>query len=95
MANPLSTFCYLSAQRNAFGQLVDSQLAIEVALLRGDSNLEDDYNGDHDGDQKEAHTVDHHLQIGAAGRGVRRDSQMWNSVEQGGGEKQGELSWIS
>lgn len=31
--NPLSTFCYLSAQGDAFGQLVDSQLTVEVPLL--------------------------------------------------------------
>ncbi len=32
-SNPLSTFCYLSAQRDALGQLVDGQLTVEVTFL--------------------------------------------------------------
>lgn len=59
--NPLSTFCYLSAQGDAFGQLVDSQLTAEVTLLGGGANLNNNSDGNHDDDEKEAHAVDDHL----------------------------------
>lgn len=72
--NPLSTFCYLSAQGDAFGQLVDGQLTVEVALLGGGANLDDNCDGNHDGDEKEAHTVDDHLQVGVVGWWIVRDS---------------------
>lgn len=72
--NPLSTFCYLSAQGDAFGQLVDGQLAVEVALLRGGADLDDDRDGDHDRDEEEAHAVDDHLQVGVVGWRIVRDS---------------------
>lgn len=65
--NPLSTFCYLSAQGDALGQLVDSHLAVEVTLLGGRADLDDDGDGDHHGDEKEAHTVDDDLQVGVVG----------------------------
>lgn len=45
--NPLSTFCYLSAQGDALGQLVDGHLAVEVTLLGRGADLDDDGNGDH------------------------------------------------
>lgn len=68
--NPLSTFCYLSAQWDALGQLVDGQLAVEVALLGGGAQLDDDGDGRHDGDEEAAHAVDDHLQVGVVGRRV-------------------------
>lgn len=70
ISNPLSTFCYLSAQRDAFGQLVDGQLTVEVTLLGWGANLDNNHDGYHDGDEKEAHTVDDHLQVGVVGWGV-------------------------
>lgn len=82
--NPLSTFCYLSAQRDAFGQLVDGELAVEVALFRGHANLDDDGDGDHDGDEEEAHAVDHNLQVGMVGRRVVGDSQAVGEEMRGG-----------
>lgn len=71
--NPLSTFCYLSAQRDAFGQLVDGQLTVEVTLLWGGANLHDNCDGNHDRDEKEAHAVDDHLQVGVVGWRIVRD----------------------
>ena len=65
--NPLSTFCYLSAQRDALGQLVDGQLAVEVALLRRRADLDNDRDGDHDGDEEEAHAVDDDLHVSVVG----------------------------
>lgn len=74
--NPLSTFCYLSAQGDAFGQLVDGQLAVEVALLRGGADLDDDRDGNHDCDEEEAHAVDDDLQVGVVGWRIVWDSWM-------------------
>lgn len=71
--NPLSTFCYLSTQGDAFGKLVDSQLTVEVTLLGGSPNLDNNRNGDHDGDEKEAHAIDDHLQVGMVSRWIVRD----------------------
>lgn len=80
-SNPPSTFCYLSAQRDALGQLVNGQLAVEVALLGRGANLHDDCDGDHDGDEEEAHAVDDDLQVGVVGRRIVWDGWM---VEGGG-----------
>lgn len=71
--NPLSTFCYLSAQGDAFGQLVDGQLTVEVTLLWGGANLDNNRDGNHDSDEKEAHTVDDNLQVGVVGWSIVRD----------------------
>lgn len=73
MWNPLSTFCYLSAQWDALGQLVDGQLAVEVALLGGGAQLDHDGDGRHDGDEEAAHAVDDHLQVGVVGQRVVGD----------------------
>lgn len=73
MWNPLSTFCYLSAQRDALGQFVHGQLAVEVALLGGGAQLDHDGDGGHDGDEEAAHAVDDHLQVGVVGLRVVGD----------------------
>lgn len=79
--NPLSTFCYLSAQRDAFSQLVHSQLTVEVALLGGVANLDNNYDGNHDCDEEEAHTVDDHLQIRVVGRRIVWDGYTWMETQ--------------
>lgn len=67
MSNPLSTFCYLSAQGDAFSQLVDSQLTVEVTFLGRGAHLDDDGHGHHDSNEEEAHAVDQHFQVGLVG----------------------------
>lgn len=62
-ANPPSTFCYLSAQRDALGQLVHSHLAMEVALLGAALHLVDDDRAHHTGDQEGPGAVDNNLQV--------------------------------
>lgn len=83
--NPLSTFCYLSVQGDALGQLVHGHLAVEVALLGRGADLHHDGDGDHHGDEEEAHAVDDHLQVGVVGLMVVGDG--WGG---GGGETRGE-----
>lgn len=61
--NPLSTFCYLSAQGDALGQLVHGQLAVEVCLLGGALQLVDDDGHHHAGDEEGSNAVDDDLQV--------------------------------
>lgn len=62
---------------------MDGQLAVEVALLGGGADLEDDADGDHDSDEEEAHAVDDHLQVGVVGWRVVGDG--WMVEGRGGG----------
>lgn len=62
-ANPPSTFCYLSAQRDALGQLVHSHLAMEVTLLGAALHLVDDDRAHHTGDEEGPGAIDDDLQI--------------------------------
>lgn len=62
-ANPLSTFCYLSAQRDALGQLVHGHLAVEVTLLGATLHLVDDDRPHHAGDEEGPRAVDDDFQI--------------------------------
>lgn len=71
-ANPLSTFCYLSAQRDALGQLVHGHLAVEVTLLGATLHLVDDDRAHHAGDEEGPRAVDDDLQV--EGRGHHRRS---------------------
>ena len=62
-ANPPSTFCYLSAQRDALGQLVHGHLAVEVTLLGAALHLVDDDGAHHTGDKEGPGTIDDDLQV--------------------------------
>lgn len=62
-ADPPSTFCYLSAQRDALGQLVHSHLAMEVTLLGATAHLVDDDRAHHAGDQEGPSAVDDDFQV--------------------------------
>lgn len=62
-ANPPSTFCYLSAQRDALGQLVHGHLAMEVTLLGATLHLVDDDRAHHAGDEEGPGAVDDDLQV--------------------------------
>lgn len=72
-SNPLSTFCYLSAQRDALGQLVDSQLAVEVTFFGRAVHFGQDGDHHHHTDEEEAHAVDQHLQVGLVWQWSRRN----------------------
>lgn len=61
--DPPSTFCYLSAQRDALGQLVHSHLAMEVTLLGAAPHLVDDDRAHHAGDQEGPGAIDNDLQV--------------------------------
>lgn len=91
--NPLSTFCYLSAQGDAFGQLVDSQLAVEVRLLGGGSHLDDNSCGHHEGNNKETRTVDDDFQVGVVGWRIVWDRWMGERRVTGLGWG-GQLPWM-
>lgn len=52
---------------------MDGERAVEVALLRRGADLDNNRDGDHDGDEEEAHAVDDDLQVGVVGRRVVRD----------------------
>lgn len=84
--NPLSTSCYLPVEGDALGQLVHGHLAAEVALLVGGADLHHDGDGDHHGDEEEAHAVDDHLQVGVVGRRVVGDG--WTGETQVSGDSQ-------
>lgn len=62
-ANPLSTSCYLSAQRDALGQFVHGHLAMEVTLLGATLHLVDDDRAHHAGDEEGPCAVDDDLQV--------------------------------
>lgn len=62
-ANPPSTFCYLSAQRDALGQLVHGHLAVEVTLLGAALHLVDDDGAHHAGDEEGPGAIDDDLQV--------------------------------
>lgn len=72
-SNPLSTFCYLSAQRDALGQLVDGQLAVEVTFLGRAVHFGQHGGHHHHTDEEEAHAVDQHLQVGLVWQWSRRN----------------------
>lgn len=80
-ANPPSTFCYLSAQRDALGQLVHSHLAMEVALLGATLHLVDDDRAHHTGDQEGSRAVDNDLQVERRGHHGWSLFQGWVSVD--------------
>lgn len=62
-ANPPSTFCYLSAQRDALGQLMHGHLAVEVTLLGAALHLVDDDGAHHTGDEEGPGAIDDDLQV--------------------------------
>lgn len=53
---------------------MNCQLTVEVTLLRCGANFDDDGNGNHDSDEKEASTVNAYFQVGMTGGGVLSDS---------------------
>lgn len=61
--NSLSTFCYLAAQRDLFGELVHGRLASEIGFLGRVAHSADDHDHHHAGDQKHADAVDDNLYI--------------------------------
>lgn len=61
--NSLSTFCYLSAQRNALSQLVHGWLATEVRLLGGGSHVAQNDCHHHADNQEDPYTVNGYLQV--------------------------------
>lgn len=76
--NPLSTFCYLSAQWDALGQLVHGQLAVEVRLLGGALHLVDDDGHNHAGDEKGPRAVNNDLQVQRRGHHGRPVFNSWS-----------------
>lgn len=62
-SNSLSTFCYLSAQRDSLCQLVDSRLAAEVRLLGGVLHAAQDDRQHHAGDQEDPYAVNCYFQV--------------------------------
>lgn len=56
--NSLSTFCYLAAQRDLFGELVHGRLASEIGFLNGRAHSAEDHSANHAGDQKHPDAVD-------------------------------------
>lgn len=62
-SNSLSTFCYLSAQRDSLCQLVDSRLAAEVGLLGGVLHAAQDDRQHHAGDQEDPYAVNCYFQV--------------------------------
>lgn len=62
-SNSLSTFCYLSAQRDSLCQLVDSGLAAEVRLLGGVLHAAQDDCQHHAGDQEDPYAVNCYFQV--------------------------------
>lgn len=94
--NSLSTFCYLAAQWDLFGQLVYSRLASEIRLLDGRPHSTDDYDHRHAGDEEHADAVDGDLYVvrrvfrlcdvhlGCGGVRIRANTkkeQLWDQIK--------------
>lgn len=61
--NSLSTFCYLAAQGDLFGQLVDRRLATKVRLLGGVSHAAHHRRAHQAGDDEDADAVYRDLHV--------------------------------
>ena len=62
-SNSLSTFCYLAAQWDLFGQFVDRRLPTEVGLLCSVPHAADHHDSHHAGDEEDACAVYCNLHI--------------------------------
>lgn len=87
-SNSLSTFCYLSPQGDALGQLVHCRLAAEVRLLGGGLHPAQNDRHHHAGDQEDPYAVNGYLQVVWGSCDLLFSHGSWSAEHRRGTDKQ-------